>query len=127
MIFDNIEHFSITVILLILMVQYTSRFFHVYKFGEISFTAGLLIFSLITIYYNDIEDVKPFRITDFNIFGGNINFLSTNYYINKIWGRKVVITKKHGRFFKNLIITPDNPEKFIEEINQRIAKAKGEI
>ncbi|MEI6521754.1 MAG: hypothetical protein WCO98_17225 [bacterium] len=127
MIFDNILNFSITVIFLVLMVQYTARFFHVYKLGEKSFTAGLLIFPLITIYYDDIEEVKSFGITDFNIFGGNINFFSTNYYQNKIWGRKVVITKKHGRFFKYLVITPDEPKKFIEEINERIEKAKGEI
>jgi hypothetical protein len=127
MIFDNIENFSILFIFLILMVQYTTRFFHVYRIGKESFTAGSFIFPDISIYYDDIVDVKPFKITDFNIFGGNINFFRTYYQPNRLWGKRVILQIERCGYFKYLVITPDNPEKFIEEINQQIAKAKDEI
>ena len=46
------------------------------------------------------------------------NEFSTLRFGNRIWGDIILIRKSKG-LFKNIMITPDNSEMFINDVNQR--------
>jgi len=73
------------------------------------------MFPVISINYLDILEIR--RITFKEAL--RLNQLSTLRLGNRMWGNIVLIKKSTG-FFRTIIITPDNSETFMNDVNQQI-------
>jgi hypothetical protein len=76
------------------------------------------IFTFLFIPYEEILEIKLLSSKEIwkLIFSFNILRLG-----NRLWGTGVLIKRKSG-FFKNLIISPKDPEMFVVEIKKRMGK-----
>jgi hypothetical protein len=67
--------------------------------------------------FSDIIEIRKISLKEALL----ANEFSTLRFGNRIWGGIVLIRKANG-LFKTIVITPDNPEMFINNVNQHISK-----
>lgn len=113
--------FLLLVICTALLFQYGGRYVYNYKIRERSIEIKLFgKIPLKRILFNNIAEIRrtsyretsPFKIAE---------MFSTLRFGNRIWGEIVLVRQKKG-FIKIVLITPDNADVFIHEVQQRLHK-----
>ena|SRR5208282_3433658 len=99
-----------------ILFQYTARYIYNYRVCNSGIKIVIFgMFPVISINYLDILEIR--RITFKEAL--RLNQLSTLRLGNRMWGNIVLIKKSTG-FFRTIIITPDNSETFMNDVNQQI-------
>jgi len=104
------------VLSLILFFQYIGRFIYSYRTNGSGIKVVLFGFiTTLSIEYADIVEIRKISFRE-ACFG--TGFLTLRYG-NRLWGDIVLIRKSRG-FFHSIVITPDNTEEFISEVQRNL-------
>jgi hypothetical protein len=79
----------------------------------------LMYFKKIPIGWVSLNNIKEIKRYYFGMPGDEKVYFPLRWE-NKLLGDQVLIVKKHG-LFKNILLTPDNSDQFIEDIKRQIA------
>ncbi len=104
----------------ILLVQFTMRYIYNYQIRDTAIE--IVLFGKIPIRripYNNIAEIRklPFKV----VLPLSIEMFSALSFGNRVWGTGVLVRKKKG-MIKQILITPDNPDRFIFETLQHLPK-----
>lgn len=97
--------------------HFIGRHYYNYKLAnDALYIKPLGLFKLIKIRYSDIEEVKIIPMSKAILYF----FLIHIRFGYKLWGEGAIMIKRKTGFSRLIIITPEYPKVFIEEIQQKI-------
>jgi hypothetical protein len=108
--------FVVGVVVLLVVLQFFGRYLLNYRLDEAGVT--FLVFRVLpvkTIPYGDIESARASGMS-----GAMFSGLMGWKWQNRLFGRVVVIARKYG-MLRNVLITPDDPDRFAAQINEKCA------
>jgi hypothetical protein len=86
----------------------------------------VLLFGLVPESKTKLQDIVEVRKVSFSELLPWKNLESVGWFrlSNRLWGEGVLVRRKRG-FFRNFVITPDQPDEFVEELNLKLKAAHG--
>ncbi len=118
----NVILFLIIVLLttvIVLLGQYTTRYIYKYKIRETCIEITLFGIPLKRIYFNNIAEIRKTRFRETLPFR-NADMFKAVTFENRLWGELVLIRQEKG-FFGVILLSPDNADKFIQEVQHYIS------
>ena len=112
-----IAGFLLLILLATILFQYSAR--HVYNYEINESDIKIVLFGTLPIVRLPFSDIIEVREISFKEALTN-NFFALRFG-NRVWGSIVLIRKSTG-LFKSIIITPDNYETFMNDVNQHITR-----
>jgi hypothetical protein len=111
-----------SIITLVFILQISGRFFQYYKLGENGIEIYFFFIRVSTIPYISIQDIRMINWGGVMINPG-ISYINRplGSRLRKPFGEYVLLQKKNG-LFKNVLISPDRPEDFVEFVNCKVHK-----
>jgi len=101
----------------VLVFHFIGRHFYNYQLAhDALFIKPLGLFKLIKIKYSDILEIKIIPFSRANLFF----FLLHIRFGYRLWGEGAIMIKKRTGFSRLIIITPDYPKAFIENVQQKM-------
>ncbi len=110
--------FCLVIVVSLCVEQFAKRDELKYSFDEKNIKIKWLLFGVIpkkiNVDYSEIVEIR--EIKNFGIiFNASVLYLK-----NRIWGKRVLIKRSGKHLFKIIIITPDDADDFIRQVNDRI-------
>ena len=105
----------------VLLFQYAGRYVYNYEIKETG--VEIVLFGKIPLKRMDFNNIVEIRKTTYKetMPFKNAEMFSTLRFGNRIWGDIVLVRLKKG-FVKAVLITPDNADRFINDVQQRLPK-----
>jgi hypothetical protein len=109
-----IASFLFLILFVTIVFQYTARYVYNYRVNDSGIKIVVLgTLPIIRMPFSDIIEIRKISLKEALL----ANEFSTLRFGNRILGDIVLIRKSKG-LFKTIIITPDNSEMFINDVNQ---------
>jgi hypothetical protein len=120
---DLIAIVVLLIIVLVPSVQYLGRYVYTYKIGETGLEIALFrLVSLKRICFDNIVEIRRTSFRETLPFS-NPGMRMMLTFENRLWGELVLVRQKPG-FFKIILISPDDADNFIQEVQRRISGSK---
>jgi hypothetical protein len=113
--------FALWVVFIIFLVQYMGLYLYNYKVRETCIEIAL--FGKVPLKRMKFNNITEIRKTSFK---ETLPWKSSEMYFalrfgNRVWGNMVLVRQKKA-LIKTILISPDNPDRFIHEVLQRLPR-----
>jgi hypothetical protein len=106
----------------LIVIQWLEKYIIKFRLTENGIVSVLFFIPIVNIRYEAIRDIRVIKTKeDWRfLYGQSLFWLSSRFIARD--GR--VLIERNSRFWNKFIISPSNPEQFVEEVKRRMAIAK---
>lgn len=112
----SIIAFLLLLLFAVMFFQYTGRYLYNYVIKDTGIVIAL--FGKIPLKHMNFNNIAEIRKTSYK---ETFSMVSALRFGNRIWGDIVLVRQKKG-IIKTVLITPDNADKFILEVQHQLHK-----